>query len=562
MRRSADENLTVYLVLRIEKSSEDQLKAYLPRLKLKLDVWAIASAGTSKNGQSKDEDPGPNQDLIFSREVENDHDPYIIVNADGDDDETLEPTVLAIWETTATLNRPRMRFPSPSLHFIASASLVPQKTAEIKFEDELLPAFEAAQPNLFEPLAQDPAFKNDVPYLPVSRLNRVLPDQSAGEIVQRIRHAPPRSIPAVQAVSARIRYTRLNGSSTAATTLASLDFEITPFVDSAVELEEANLSLAQGSASPVMPLELPLSCRSKDTVTMLYKLQPAGGPAGAFRGPLAGSAANVTNTDAVSISISARVVVSETSNANISMAWTTNIDFSTSLNPTFGPRSQNLQRPNRPNSIPIPTTAQRTVQSAAVSIPRSSILPAAGLTISFCGPDSFVKIGQTFVWTILVVNQSAKIGKLAIIALPQMQRSVNVSHRYSLRHVAHGSTSSTHNPDRKRGLARGTIETAAALCDENIVYALQHQNLQNVGTDLLSLTPEIRVGPLAPGTCHEVELRLLALRPGPQRLEAVRVVDLTREAEEGPGAPGVMVDIRDLPDVFAVDDGATEARDL
>ena len=562
MRRSADESLTVYLVLRIKKSSEDQLKAYLPRLKLKLDVWAIASAAASKNGQSREEDTGPNQDLIFSREVENDHDPYIIVNADGDDYETSEPTVLAIWETTATLNRPRMRFPSPSLHFITSASLIPLKTAEIKFEDEPLPAFEAAPPNLFEPLAQDPAFKDDVPYLPVSRLNRVLPGQSAGEIVQRIRHAPPRSIPAVQAVSARIRYTRLNGPSTAAATIASLDFEITPFVDSAVELEEANLTLAQGSASPVMPLELPLSCRSRNIVTMLYKLQPAGSPAGAFQGPLTGLAANVANTDAVSIFISAKVAVSELCNANISMAWTTNIDFSTSLNPTFGPRSQNLQRPNRPNSIPIPATAQRTVQSAALSTPRSSILPAAGLTISFCGPDSVVKVGQTFVWTILVVNQTAKIGKLAIIALPHLQRSVNLSHRYSSRHVAQGSTSSIHNPDRKQALARATIETAAAVCDENIVYALQHQNPQNVGTGLLSLTPEIRVGPLAPGTCHEVELRLLALRPGSQRLEAVRVVDLTREAEEGPATPGVMVDIRDLPDVFAVDDEATEAQNL
>jgi hypothetical protein len=57
---------------------------------------------------------------------------------------------------------------------------------------------------------------------------------------------------------------------------------------------------------------------------------------------------------------------------------------------------------------------------------------------------------------------------------------------------------------------------------------------------------------LAPGTCHEAERRLRALKHGPVRVEAVRVVDLVKEIEEGATAAGVMTDIRTLPDVVAV----------
>jgi len=96
-------------------------------------------------------------------------------------------------------------------------------------------------------------------------------------------------------------------------------------------------------------------------------------------------------------------------------------------------------------------------------------------------------------------------------------------------------------------------DIAPAICDENIVYALQHQSSQGPETELLSLTPELRIGPLASGTCHEAEMRLLALREGALRVDLVRVVDLVRESEEGPSAPGVMTDIRDLPDIVAVE---------
>jgi hypothetical protein len=57
-------------------------------------------------------------------------------------------------------------------------------------------------------------------------------------------------------------------------------------------------------------------------------------------------------------------------------------------------------------------------------------------------------------------------------------------------------------------------------------------------TEVVSLSADVRIGPLAPGSCHVVELRFLALKSGIVGVEAVRVVDLSSTEH---------VDIRELP---------------
>jgi hypothetical protein len=94
------------------------------------------------------------------------------------------------------------------------------------------------------------------------------------------------------------------------------------------------------------------------------------------------------------------------------------------------------------------------------------------------------------------------------------------------------------------------VDLAQAICDENIMYALQHSQGIEKDTDIVSLTAELRIGPLASGCVHESSVRMVALRKGALRVEALRVVDLTRETEDG---LGVITDVRDLPDVIAVE---------
>ena len=547
--------MTVYVVLRIANSSEQSLKEYLPRIGLKLDVWAVGNTEGDDRSGLKSETSGLERDLVFSNEVKKVDDPLIVLNRE--DEEENEPVVLAIWETEAILNRPRARFTSPALTFIASANLLPPNiTAEDSLADDYLPSFTPAPANLFEQLKHIPALKNDPPYLPASRLDRVLPGSPADGGVLRIRHATPRATRVVQAVSARIRYSRLDTFSAHPATIASLDFEVTRYMDLTVKLEAAEVVLLHGRAEMLTRQSLPMSCRPRDVVTFLFKLHPAS----SFEIPslphLPSSAAvNGPTADTISIATLATIELSDTCKAKISMAWNTNIDLSAPLNPNFGPPSQTLQRANRPRSLPVaaPNSNIPPGTASVTTTPRSSTIAIGNLTLSFSGPPTPVEVGKTFVWEVLVVNHSSKPAKLAMVPMTQIQRAPNQSQQFNKRHAPQLSTSSTNHAEKRHTNGGPNADIALAICDENIIYALQHQNPQGAETELLSLTPELRIGPLASGTCHEAEIRLLALRAGALRVEAIRVVDLVRESEEGASAPGVMMDIRELPDILAID---------
>lgn len=69
-------------------------------------------------------------------------------------------------------------------------------------------------------------------------------------------------------------------------------------------------------------------------------------------------------------------------------------------------------------------------------------------------------------------------------------------------------------------------------------------------TEIVSLTAELRIGPLPAGCVHESVVRMVAVKRGFLKVEAVRIVDLTKESEEG---VGLITDVRELPDVIAVD---------
>jgi hypothetical protein len=554
IHRWADERVIVYIVLRILNGSEQSLKQYLPRLQIKLDVWAISEAERKGSGGSKGEGSEPERDLVFSNTLEDVDDPLIVLNAEDEEDVKGEPVVLAIWQTEATLNRPRARFQSPALTFTASASLATSKLAsETSTEDEYLAGFTPAPANLFESLKYLPALRNDPPYLPVSRLDRVLPDAPIEGGLIKIRHAPTRPIPVIQAVTARIRYSRLDAPSHRAAIIASLDFEVTRFMDLSVDLEAASVELSRGSTEALMPQQLPISCRPRDVMTFMYRLHPAHHfDTPSLPSTTTFSTVNGSAADVISISTLASISVSDACRAQISMVWTTQIDLSAPLNPNFGPPGQSLQRAKRPQSLPVGPAGSTTATVSSAGTPRTSVLWGSGITISFSGPTTPVEVGRTFVWKILVVNLGPKTAKLAIIPLPQIQRPYMPSQHLGTRHAPQISSSSSHHAGKYHTDRGSRSDIASAICDENIVYALQHQNPQNSGTELLSLTPELRIGPLAPGTCHEAEIRMLAFKQGPLRVEAVRIVDLVREIEEGATATDVMTDIRNLPDVVAV----------
>lgn len=358
---------------------------------------------------------------------------------------------------------------------MASASLNPSEACRQEDpEDDYLPSLVPASTNMLQPLSGDKSLAQKEPFLPASRLLRVVPTTYNEDPIYNVQQSHGHPFRVVPAASARIRYSRLNSYTGLPTTVASLDFEVTPFLSCEVSFDRADLHLSEGTIEPLSEipgLTLPLTCRPRDDVTLMYKLTPEYGPE-----------TNRSSTAMMSmldISLGAVVLLSDDCRPRISMQWRTNVDFSMALNPTFGSPSQALQRSNRPTSLSMHST-----QSGATPNNRSSLRERAysvtdvGVTISFSGPVR-VQVGSPFSWDVFIVNRSNVPRKFALIAIPRRKR---IDPRG---HVARPSSSSISS--------RKEDQVAEAVTDDNIVHAIQ-KSVAGQEVDLISLSTDIRVG--------------------------------------------------------------------
>ncbi|PGH15549.1 hypothetical protein AJ79_02331 [Helicocarpus griseus UAMH5409] len=534
-----DELLPVYVVLRLTNCSENALKTQLPRLTVQLDAFAANGVDVE---EGEDEVAQQTRDLIYSGTVGDNEDPLVVVN-EVEDDEDVVNHVFVIWKLDTFLNRPRVRLQHPSVVFTASATLSPLKISSGEYEDDYLPSGIPGSVNVFQSLTGGAyeQHSNPLPFLPASRLLRVVPAAQAEGSLYRVQQLTQRPIRIIPIASARIRYSRLNTYSSKPTTIASLDFEVTPFTNFDVILEKTDLALFNGQVESLTTgsgIEPPVTCRPRDDTTFVYKLTPEYGmDIAPSPSPSPATTAAVYVLD---ISLGAVICISETCRPRICMQWRTNVDFSMPLNPTFGGPSQVLQRNNRPASLPMtpsqngggsipPPTPGGSVGAPATHKRRSSYLaPDIGVTISFSGPSS-VEVGKPFYWDVFIVNRGQKQRKFAMAAVPRRKRTD------ARKHIARPSSSSL--------ASRREEDVAEAVTDENIVYAMQ-KNAIPYETELVCLSTDVRVGPLLPGTCHSTELKLLPLATGSLHVEAVRLVDLNSNET---------MDVRDLPDIVAYD---------
>ncbi|GMG41296.1 unnamed protein product [Aspergillus oryzae var. brunneus] len=374
--------------------------------------------------------------------------------------------------------RPRIRIQHPSLLFIASVSLNPSESRQQESrDDDYLPPLIPASINILQPLSSDNAFPQKDPFLPASRLLRVVPAQYSEDPIYNVQQQSGHPIRVVPAASARIRYSRLNSYSGRPTTVASLDFEVTPFLNCEVVFDKAELHMSDGTIetlSDASGLVLPISCRPRDDVTLIYKLTPEYGP-----DPNPSTTVMVSILD---IRLEAIIKLSPNCSPRILMQWRTNVDFSMALNPTFGGPSQALQRTNRPASLPMTPNQSNTATGGPPS--RSSFRERAysvadmGVTVSFSGPASVV-VGKPFAWNVFIVNRSATSRKFALNAIPRRKRADPRSH------VARPSSSSL--------TSRREDQVAEAVTDDNIVHAMQ-KSVAGQEAELVCLSTDLRVG--------------------------------------------------------------------
>lgn len=505
------------MVLRTSYLEERVLRSYISQLAIRIEAHAVSSQPQSHFKQDGQQDGRGTRirDLIFSDIVRESEDPVIVVQGSEDESDerengyffvfwkvkafmsTFKVPLIAFAGLTEMLGRPRIRMQSPMVIFTVFATLRPATQVDGNtIEQEYLPSAVPAESNLLESFQDDSSLGGVVPHLSASRVSRIAPaTHAAKEMPRPLRHHPQRSFRAVHAASARLRYSRLNSYNTKPTVLASLEFEVAPFVGCEISLKWVDMRLSGGSIEPLTigpNLTPPIACQPRDQIILLYRFTPDE--------DLETGSPTTLNAKALDIFITATAMVSADCRPHLSMQWRTSIDFSTPLNPNFGGPSQLLQRNHRPSSLPVPpalgsvpalaataSSSAGTLLQEPDSVPSSDVTAVrrraysigdVGVTVTFCGPQN-VFVGEAFKWEVFAVNRSSKVRRLALVSLPKRRRDTR-------KHLSKPSSSS----------AGGREENgpADAVVDENIVYAMQ-KNAVMEPAELVSLsTDDVRVG--------------------------------------------------------------------
>ncbi|KAK4079274.1 hypothetical protein H0G86_005376 [Trichoderma simmonsii] len=533
-----DETVDVLLVLKTPWLPRKELDYHLSRISISLEAQVA-------NGSVPGRDSPNSSESIFSGRLKETKKPFVIEDkreygSDVEEEEEEEEPrfVYAMWKLPVLLIRPRMRLHSPAVVFSASASLDPDLWTEPVAPDVgYLPSGLPSGFNLLESFSNDFALNGVKPRLSALRVSRVAPVTRQQDFMTRLRTLPQLSIKVFPVLHTRIRFSRPNTIPLSRSIVALLEIDFTSHFECEALLNSIRLTSPNGTVENLNDeagLSLPLSCVSHDHITLLYHIQPQQTETTLPR----------DTSGSLEISIAASVlVIPGVCTPSLTMSWTTALDFSLPVNPSFGTASESgIQRAHRPTQLSIGSVAQVITHLKSPSAIRPDALPTLeastnrteasipdlGITMSFTAPSTPVHPGDIFSWTVYVVNRSSDKAnstrpprKLALVAVPKRRRA-------EVRPI---------RPPSSSGRRRGDKEIADAVLDENVIHALQKSATLET-SELICLSADTRVGPVAPGACHVVELQFLALQEGVVGLEAIRVVDLGSQEH---------VDIGDLP---------------
>lgn len=522
-----DEELDVYAVLQIPYTDERTLRSYLARLTVTLDAQA-------QNPPINNEGP-PAVETIFSKPIQDIEDPVIVVQGpDKNDESSEEGHILLVWKVSAVhVDRPRMRVGAGTT-VVVSASATLKAADQVQpaaRKDEYLPSLIPSGINLLESFGQDPMMVGDSkPRLSALRVSRVMPTTSVGrDLMRHFKNISRRSFKAFPVVATRIKYCRPNITPNSQLMIGSLDVDVLPISGCDVILDDIHITMPDGTIddlNKIQRLSLPITCLPLDNLTFLYRLSPK---------ESLGDMAVKSHLRTLDITIRVSAAVKEDCKAHIIMNWKTSVDFTIPVNPGYGQPSQNLQRIRRPTNLSIDSfDSVRTNAAVRSDLPsvepadpqRTSSAPDFGITITFSGPDCCTP-GEIFTWNAFVVNRSNKPRKLALVVVPKRRR---------------GEQRSNMPPS----IGPGSDIIADAYIDENLVHIMQ-KNATLDPADVICLSTDMRLGPLAPSACHTVDMRMLTFTTGVVALEAVRVVDMGSNEH---------VDIHDLPTIVSVSKGS------
>ncbi|KAF1930825.1 uncharacterized protein M421DRAFT_418301 [Didymella exigua CBS 183.55] len=373
------------------------------------------------------------------------------------------------------------------------ASLKPDVTARKPVShDDYLPSRVPPALNLLQSFEHDPALVGIHPRLSAMRISKIAPSAPlARELVRPIKTGQRPLFRVVPPLMWRTRFAALHTPVADRSLLASLDVEVASYTSYAVSIQSVDLSMLGGDMEPLAAVGAATPCSPGDQLSYLYKATPDLGPDGT---PALGSKGHT-----LTVRILADVHVGPLCTPRVAITWRTPVDFA-----------------------PEHDTQERGAPSAA-----------ANVTLTMTGPCR-VKVGTPFHWSLFILNRSASAQRLGIIVLPK--RKHTPTHRPS----SSAAVPASHGAS--------TALLAPAVQDSNAVYARQ-KSARAEPAQLVCLTTELRLGPLAPGACYTAEVGFVALAAGALAVECVRVVDL--------GTGGV-VDVREVAGVVAVEEEEEE----
>lgn len=528
------------------------LKSYLKRLTILLEAQVV-------NSHAPERDSPPAKETIYNGAVADTVDSAVIVDDENEASEDGERYIFVVWKQSVFLARPRMRLQAPSVVFSSTATLKPEADPSGRRKHEYLDNGVPSGLNLLESFGSDPALNGIKPRLSALRVSRVAPVTQSKDMYRALKGLTHLTLIIYPVVHTRVRFTRPNVAPPSPAIIAHLEVDFTPFFECEIVLEKIDLGILDGVAEDlnlVQGLSLPLSCVAHDHVTFLYRLSPQESDV---------APKNLARDLDINISCTALVRPGECTPA-LRMAWTTTLDFTLPVNPGFGTAvTQPIQRAHRPSQLSIGDGASLIAPSvsrpdalpsleAAAARSTETTIPDFGITMTFTAPEGPIYAGDEFTWTVFVVNRTSQqvapnrpadaqpaARKLALLAIPRRRRNeVRVVRPPSTSgHVKRKSVTNAAAPASGGGGGQQQQQQAVAdaVLDENVVHAMQRSSLVD-STDVVCLSADTRVGPLAPSACHVVELRFVALHEGIVGVECIRVVDLGSQEH---------VDVRELP---------------
>ncbi|KAH0404978.1 hypothetical protein KCU89_g588, partial [Aureobasidium melanogenum] len=420
----------------------------------------------------------------------------------------------AVWKTTLYLRFPPQRLHRPSIHLTASAISKPAEVFEPTIQDEyMISCAPPTSENLFQSLQHGSRNASSQPYLPSSRIHKVAPRAAPTTQEARPLRTSSRLFNVSPALAIKVHITPEQVSDV----LLCLDLESARH--GGVQIDEIK---AEGSSLTVEPfsadlaaLSLPTTLQTGDKSTFLYKL--------ARPKDTAGVSSHHSRPSSVTFQIRAVAQVSDTCSAQIQARWHGNVNFPPLQPAKFMPlRPQSVASTTQDlNSRPLSKRV-----STMTTRPMSGMtqVDSAGVTFAFTAPDK-VKEGETFLLDVFVVNRSTRRKRLAIVAIPKSVKSAQSQHTLRFPNI---SRQDSHH-------------TAEAVMDDRTIYHMQDQREARI-SEVVCLNADVRVGPLPPGACHNVQLEFLTLSSGLVGLAAVHVVDLdSRETTQITELPDIMV---------------------